>query len=119
MAKKNNEIFSKNLKFYMAVQNKTRNDIVRDLGIPYTSIRDYENGICGAKRDKVEKLAEYLKIKPYQLTEPHDMTEIMNIMDNSEDSKELLEIVKKLSRANLERKKQVNKIIDMLDKDEQ
>jgi len=102
----------------MLIQNKTRNDIVKDLGIPYTSIRDYENGVCGAKRDKIEKLAEYLNIKPYQLIEPHDATEIMNIVVNSEDSKELLDIMKKLSKLNLERKKQANKLIDMLDNEE-
>ena len=119
MIKKNNEIFSKNLKFYMAIQNKTRNDIVHDLHIPYTSIRDYENGVCGAKRDKIEKLAEYLRIKPYQLTEPHDVTEVMNIIDNSEDSKELLKIMVKLSKLSIDRKKQINKIINMLKNDEQ
>ena len=36
----NKEIFVKNLKYYMKLNNKDRNDVCRDLGIPYTTFAD-------------------------------------------------------------------------------
>ena len=34
----NKEIFAKNLKYYMEINKKDRNDLARDLEIPYTTI---------------------------------------------------------------------------------
>ena len=53
------EIFPKKLMYYMSENNKTRNDIVRDLGFKYSTIRDWEKGLTVPRMDKVELLANY------------------------------------------------------------
>lgn len=109
------ETFSKNLRYYMKTQNKTRNDISNATGIPYTSIRDYEKGVCFAKRDKAEKIAEYFNIPLSKLIEYHSETEIMYAIDKSENNKLILEIVSKLSKLT---KEQLTLISDAIDNSE-
>lgn len=92
MNEKNKEILSKNLRFYMKLKGKTRNDIVEATKIPYNSIRDYETGYCYAKKNKIVKIANCLGISPFMLTEEHNLEDVMDIVDNSEDSKLILEI---------------------------
>lgn len=48
------------LKYYMERAGKKRNDLVRDLGFKYTTIRDWEKGLTIPRMDKVEILAPYL-----------------------------------------------------------
>lgn len=92
MGKNNKEIFSENLRYYMNLRIKSRKDISMATGIPYGSIRDYEKGYCYAKPDKIEKIANYLEISPLKLTKEHIKDDIMDIVDNSEDSKMILDI---------------------------
>ena len=40
----NKEIFAKNLKYYMQLNNKDRNDICHDLKFPYTTFAEWYNG---------------------------------------------------------------------------
>lgn len=53
------EIFPKKLLHYMRDNGKSRNDIVRDLGFKYSTVRDWEKGITIPRMDKVELLANY------------------------------------------------------------
>ena len=53
------ETFPIRLKYYMELNEKTRNDLVRDLGFKYSTIRDWEKGITVPRMDKVEDLAAY------------------------------------------------------------
>ena len=41
----NKEIFSKNLQYYMNINNKDRNEVARDLEIPYSTLADWYNEI--------------------------------------------------------------------------
>lgn len=65
----NKDVFSKNLKYYMAANNKTRSDIVNDLGLSYTTFVSWEKGDNYPRIDKIELLANYFKIPKSELIE--------------------------------------------------
>lgn len=62
-------IFPKRLLHYMSEYGKTRNDLVRDLGLKYSTIRDWEKGITVPRMDKVEMLANYFHCSNSDLLE--------------------------------------------------
>ena len=65
----NKEIFAKNLKYYMELNNKDRNDICRDLKFPYTTFAEWYNGNIYPRIDKIELIANYFNIKKSDLIE--------------------------------------------------
>jgi transcriptional regulator with XRE-family HTH domain len=65
----NKEIFSKNLKYYMELNNKTRIDVCRDLDLPYTTFAEWYNGNIYPRIDKIELLARYFGIEKSDLIE--------------------------------------------------
>lgn len=98
MNRQKREILSKNLRYYMKLKMKSRQDITNQTGIPYASIRDYEMGYCYAKPDKIEQIAKVLDISPHNLTEESDITDVMTFVDNSRESKLMLNIVEKIAK---------------------
>ena len=65
----NIDIFIKNLKYYMNLNNKTRTDICNDLKLPYTTFAEWYNGNVYPRIDKIELLANYFNIKKSDLIE--------------------------------------------------
>lgn len=65
----NKEIFSKNLQYYMEINNKTRYDICNDLNFPYTTFTEWYKGNIYPRIDKIEMLANYFGIKKSDLIE--------------------------------------------------
>jgi repressor LexA len=65
----NKEIFAKNLNYYMELNNKDRNDVARDLDLPYTTVTGWCNGEFYPRIDKIEKLAIYFGIEKSDLIE--------------------------------------------------
>ncbi len=65
----NKEIFAKNLKYYMELNKKDRNDICNILGFKYTTFSDWCNGNKYPRIDKIEMLANYFKIEKSDLIE--------------------------------------------------
>jgi len=63
------EAFPLRLKYYMDKSGKRRNDLVRDLGYKYTTVRDWEKGITVPRMDKVEQLAAYFNCSTSDLLE--------------------------------------------------
>lgn len=63
------KIFPKRLLHYMSEYGKTRNDLVRDLGFKYSTIRDWEKGLTVPRMDKVELLAKYFNCNNSDLLE--------------------------------------------------
>lgn len=68
----NKEIFSRNLKYYMNLYNKSRNDICKDLGFSYTTFTSWYNGDFYPRIDKIEILANYFNIEKSDLIEEHN-----------------------------------------------
>lgn len=68
----NKEIFAKNLRYYMTIHNKTRNDLCKDLDFKYTTFTDWYNGNIYPSIDKIEKIANYFRIEKSDLIENKD-----------------------------------------------
>lgn len=74
----NKEIFSKNLKYYMQLNNKDRNDVCRDLEIPYTTFAEWYNANIYPRIDKIQLLANYFGIQKSDLVEDKSNTFLDN-----------------------------------------
>ena len=69
----NKDVFAKNLKKYMKLNGKTRNEVCQALGIKYTTFTDWVNGKKYPRMDKIEMLANYAGIRgstPLGTTKP-------------------------------------------------
>ena len=91
------EVFSNNLRYFMKIKGMTRNELADKTKLAYKII------------------AEKLDVSPLMLTEEQNITKIMSIVDNSEDSQVMLDIMIKLSKLSLEGKKYILNTIDMID----
>ncbi len=80
----NKNVFASNLKRYMEVKGKTRNDISEALGISYFTVSDWVNGKKYPRMDKVEMLANYFDIQKSDLIE-------IKVENNSPEEPELSE----------------------------
>ena len=65
----NKEIFAKNLKYYMELNKKTRNDIAKITNVPYSTVSSWCNGLFYPRIDKIEMLANYFNILKSDLVE--------------------------------------------------
>lgn len=65
----NTDIFSKNLKYQMDLNNKSRQDISDALGISYFTVTSWVNGSKYPRMNKVEQLAKYFGISISDLVE--------------------------------------------------
>ena len=68
----NKNVFATNLKRYMEVKGRSRNDISEALGISYFTVSDWVNGKKYPRMDKVEMLANYFGIQKSDLIEEKD-----------------------------------------------
>lgn len=74
----NKGVFSKNLKYYMEVNDKTRKDVCDALGFSYFTFSDWINGKKYPRIDKVEKLADYFGILKSDLIEDKQKKSAIN-----------------------------------------
>ena len=65
----NKKVFSENLRKYMTLYEKNRNDICNDLGFAYTTFTSWETGVNYPRIDKIEMLANYFGIEKSDLIE--------------------------------------------------
>lgn len=63
------KIFSTNLKRLLELNDKQAADIVRDLGIPFSTVSNWINGLKFPRMGKIEMLAEYLHCDKSDLIE--------------------------------------------------
>lgn len=63
------EVFSQNLKKYMALNGKSRKEVCEALGYSYFTFSDWVNGKKMPRMDKVEQLAKYFGVKKSDLIE--------------------------------------------------
>jgi repressor LexA len=76
----NKETMSKNIKHYMKLHSKGRNDICRDLKFKYSTFSDWVNGNKYPRIDNIEKLANYFNIKKSDLIENKDKSNYFNLI---------------------------------------
>lgn len=65
----NKEIMAKNIKYYMDLHGKTRNDMCEALGVKYTTFTDWVKGNAYPRIDKIELMANYFGIEKSDLVE--------------------------------------------------
>lgn len=63
------KIFSKNLTYFMSLNNKTQIDIINDLGFNKSAVSTWCNGTRLPRMDKVDALAKYFGINRSDLIE--------------------------------------------------
>ena len=63
------KIFSTNLKRLLELNDKQAADIVRDLGVPFSTVSNWINGLKFPRMGKIEMLAEYLHCDKSDLIE--------------------------------------------------
>ncbi|MGP1512719.1 MAG: LexA family protein [Gemella haemolysans] len=55
--------FSKNLKYYLKIRNKTQLDLAKAIGVSNTTINNYVKGYNTPRMDKLDKICNYLRIE--------------------------------------------------------
>ncbi len=105
------EIFPKKFIHYMSENGKSRNDLVRDLGFRYSTVRDWEKGITVPRMDKVEMLANYFGCTTSDLLEEKEKP-TDNIDGLSMEMQELIDRIKALPEDKIQLLLQVAKSIE-------
>lgn len=117
----NKNVFSRNLKYQMDLNNKSRQEVATALGISYFTITSWVNGTKYPRMDKVEKLANYFGILKSDLieekTEEHremqqkndTLSDIVIRMQTDEEFAAAVESLYKLD------KKKLSSILTLLD----
>lgn len=95
-------IFSKNLRLYMAKAGKKQIDIVNDLGFDKSAVSSWVNGTRLPRMDKVNALAVYLGCSRSDLIDEHTGTEPPQSSPSPEEE-QLLEHFNQLNRTGREK----------------
>lgn len=74
----NKEVMASNIKYYMKMYNKTRNELCNALGIKYSTLSDWLNGNKYPRIDKIEMLANYFNIEKSDLVEDKSKAKPIN-----------------------------------------
>lgn len=92
------KIFSKNLNYYMEINNKTQTDLANDLGFNKSAISTWCNGTRLPRINKVDTLARYFHIKRSDLIEEKTKEQKQAEHDERDIAKDLQNIMDKLKR---------------------
>nr|WP_216682590.1 helix-turn-helix transcriptional regulator [Enterococcus innesii] len=108
----NKEVMAKNLSYYMQKNNVTRNKLSDDLGISYTTIRDWVKAKTYPRIDKIELLANYFGIDKSDLVEEKSISDrsIISIYGKLDPNRQ--EVVYKCAEEQLE-EQQKEKIVSL------
>lgn len=113
----NKQIFSKNLKKYMELNNVTQTDICTFLKFKPSTFSDWVNAKTYPRIDKIEMLANYFGINKSDLIEDKELEKAeQKIEELSEENKIFFSKYEKLSP---EAKKQMLKIIETFEEETQ
>ncbi len=95
------QIFSKNLRYYMSLNNKEQIDLINDLGLNKSAVSTWCNGTRLPRMDKVNLLAEYLGISRSDLIEARSSEKpVNNDHFQTKDERELVLSYRKLNEQN-------------------
>jgi transcriptional regulator with XRE-family HTH domain len=65
----NKETFAKNLVYYLSICGREQKEVAEDIGVPTSTFNEWVKGKKYPRIDKIEKLANYFKIKKSDLIE--------------------------------------------------
>lgn len=103
------ENFPKALQYYMSLNGKRQQDLIKDLGISSATLSQWVNGKMFPRMDKVEKLAEYFRITSTELlTDPYqkkpstpDPLIVAKLLESNPSLSELLSTLVRLEEVDL------------------
>lgn len=111
----NKTIMSQNLNYYMKLNNKSRQEVCRDLGFKYTTFCDWVNGKTYPRIDKIEMLANYFHVTKSDLVEDKsknsELDDYLEELRNRPEMKMLFNITRNASKEDVEK---AVKIIEMM-----
>lgn len=103
----NKTVMAQNLYYYMALNNKNRQEICNDLGFKYTTFCDWLNGKTYPRIDKIEMLANYFNIKKSDLVEDKsknsELDEYLEELRTRPEMKMLFNITKNATKEEVEK----------------
>ena len=70
-----NEIFSKNLNYYLTTHNKTQVDLARFVGVSTAAVNTWCKGLKNPRMDKIDKICIFFQINRSDLMEIKSQTE--------------------------------------------
>lgn len=98
------QIFSKNLRYYMSLNNKEQIDLINDLGLNKSAVSTWCNGTRLPRMDKVNMLAEYLGVSRSDLIEARSSEDSVNKEHfQTKDERDLVLSYRKLNDRNKEK----------------
>lgn len=121
------KVFAKNLKRLLALNDKQPADIVKDLGIPFSTVSNWINAEKFPRMGKIELLADYLGVQKSDLTEdkgdavpePYymndDAKEFAEFLYNNPEYRVLFDASRRVKKEDIEFVKQM---IDRVSRDE-
>jgi transcriptional regulator with XRE-family HTH domain len=62
-------IMAENIRYYLDLHGKKRDDLCRDLGLKYTTVSNWLQGVKYPRIDKIEMMAKYFGISKADLVE--------------------------------------------------
>lgn len=110
----NKEVMAANIRRFMKLSGKTRQEVCKALGFPYSTFSEWITAKKYPRIDKIELLANYFGCEKSDLIE--DKPKQPAESELSERKREFIKRVEKMSDAQLDRLEQ---ILDLIDKKEQ
>ena len=93
----NKEVFSKNLRFYLEMTNKTQKDVALAIGVTPASFNEWLKGKKYPRIDKIEMLASYFGILKSDLIEEKGMNKTLpQVQTLTEGETMLLELFRQI-----------------------
>ena len=65
----NKETFAKNLSYYLSISGKEQKEVANEIGVATSTFNDWTKGKKYPRIDKIERLANYFRIKKSDLIE--------------------------------------------------
>nr|DAI04177.1 MAG TPA: Repressor protein CI [Caudoviricetes sp.] len=82
--KKFNEVFAKNLRYYMDLNRISQNELSKELNVSPTSVNNWCNGYKTPRMDRVDEICRFFHINRSDLMNDHssepDVTGITNLL---------------------------------------
>jgi transcriptional regulator with XRE-family HTH domain len=115
----NKEVLARNLKNYIIKSGKERMEICESLDIPYSTLTDWLNAKKYPRINSIEKLADYFNVSKSDLIEDFeeikkDNDRLVAIIVKLRTSKDLVNVVEKLSSLDKTKLEQLSRFLDTI-----
>lgn len=107
----NRSVMASNIKRYLQESGKSRHEVCKAIGVPYSTFSEWVNGNKYPRIDKIELMANYFGCEKSDLIEQKNLA-TENDSEISKAKKELIEKVMQMSDADLEKLDMLLRIVE-------